>query len=200
MLLAEHNGERVNAQKGIAASCPGCGAPVVAKCGDFQAHHWAHAAGTCRYVDKEESEWHLKWKSVFPRSDVEIKFGNHRADIFHQGRVIELQNSPLKGGDLWAREACYGDKLIWLLNGQTLGTGIETRKQYSESVLSFRWKWAPRTWAIAKNPIFLHNGKPGGIFHIEKIYWGACSGRNARLPRSLPLNRSCNEGGSRTCF
>lgn len=53
--------------------CPGCGAPVIAKCGTHKVHHWAHkGVKMCDNWWEPETEWHRAWKNNFPKEWQEI--------------------------------------------------------------------------------------------------------------------------------
>ena len=59
------NGERVSAKKNVEASCPGCKADLVPKCGPVKVHHWAHKeAKNCIYATGM-TQWHYSWFIYF---------------------------------------------------------------------------------------------------------------------------------------
>ena len=105
--------------KGI---CPICKANVVSKCGEINIWHWAHQAKIdCDNWHEPETEWHLKWKSLFPKESVEVTRGEnnqHRADILTEnGVVIELQHSSISSSEIRKREEFYGGKMLWVIDG-----------------------------------------------------------------------------------
>ena len=76
--------EATSKTKGI---CPVCHTPVIAKCGDIKAHHWAHETKQDCKNDRWETEgqWHRNWKNKFPSEWQEqiVNFNNEKnvADI-----------------------------------------------------------------------------------------------------------------------
>lgn len=123
MKFADISGERVEAQPGTSGTCPSCGAPMVAKCGDLRVWHWAHRG--VRVCDKwweSETEWHRAWKNEFPVDWQEVihlaqNGKKHVADVkTNSGMVIEFQHSFLKAEERAAREAFYR-KMVWVVDG-----------------------------------------------------------------------------------
>jgi competence CoiA-like predicted nuclease len=122
------NGEKILATKNNRAICPFCDHVVIAKCGEINIHHWSHRSNSdCDTWYEPESDWHLKWKSKFPRECVEVKFKHdgkfHRADILNPdigggNFVIELQHSPISTRTIRERELFYGD-MIWIIDMST---------------------------------------------------------------------------------
>lgn len=174
MIWARRNSERVKALKtGEKASCPLCSKQVIPKCGEIKIWHWAHKIDfECDSFGEPESEWHLNWKNKFLKEQQEVAIKNHIADIKNKnGLIIELQNSPISPYNIREREEFYG-KMIWLLNGKTLAKNLELRqKSYG---LSFRWKWFPKSWEVAKKPIYIDFSNLYGdveIFLIKKFYF-----------------------------
>lgn len=104
-------------------SCPACGRPTVAKCGERIIWHWAHSGR--RHCDpwwENETAWHREWKDRFPREWQEIVHHDpgtgekHVADVkTGRGLVIELQNSSMSPMELRSRESFYG-WMIWIVN------------------------------------------------------------------------------------
>lgn len=69
-------------------TCPCCAGLLIAKCGQINAHHWAHeACGDCDAC----GPWHLWWQGLVRREFVEVVKGPHRADVFNGRTVVELQ-------------------------------------------------------------------------------------------------------------
>jgi competence protein CoiA len=123
MKFADIEGQRREAQPGLSATCPSCGAAMIAKCGDRRVWHWAHRGVRCDLWWETETEWHRAWKNEFPADWQEaIQFAQtgekHIADVKTQsGMVIEFQNSFLKAEERAARESFYR-KMIWVVNGR----------------------------------------------------------------------------------
>ncbi|MDH2292101.1 competence protein CoiA family protein [Cobetia sp. 14N.309.X.WAT.E.A4] len=101
-----------------------CNSDVIAKCGNFKVHHWAHKSKVhCDPWWDNESEWHRHWKSYFPVSNQEYIFTDtetgerHVADVFSsKGVVIEFQSYAISPQEMNARESFY-KKMIWVVNG-----------------------------------------------------------------------------------
>ncbi|WP_233417046.1 competence protein CoiA [Halovulum marinum] len=114
---------RVEATPGARGSCPGCGADLVAKCGDRKVWHWAHK-GRCHCDPwwENETEWHRRWKGQFPAEWQEIPLRDaygelHIADLrTPSGRVVELQHSAIDRGEILARTA-FHRSITWVVDG-----------------------------------------------------------------------------------
>lgn len=116
-------GQREEAQPGLSGECPGCGSPIVAKCGEIKIWHWAHSGKRmCDPWWENETEWHRSWKANFPKEWQEIVHHSengerHIADVkTDQGYVIEFQHSHIKSEERLARENFY-KKMIWIVDG-----------------------------------------------------------------------------------
>lgn len=133
--------------------CPICGEEVIAKCGSIKIWHWAHKnKKECDPWYENETEWHFKWKQMFPNENQEVRVENHRADIrSDKGFIIELQNSPLSSEKIKERESFY-DSLIWVLNGKTIAKNIKYFKR------RYIWNWFPSSWKNTKKPIYIDEG------------------------------------------
>ena len=124
MKFADIECQRREAQGGLSATCPSCGAAVIAKCGDHRVWHWAHrGVRVCDPWWEPETEWHRAWKNEFPAVWQEaIQFAQtgekHVADVKTQsGMVIEFQHSFLKAEERAARESFYR-KMVWVVDGR----------------------------------------------------------------------------------
>lgn len=108
--------------KGI---CPVCGSSTQAKCGTRKVWHWAHISTEhCDSWWENETEWHRKWKSLYPEEWQEVvMFDNltgekHIADVrTNDDLVIEFQNSPMSLEELFSRENFY-QNMLWIINGK----------------------------------------------------------------------------------
>lgn len=174
--------EKVKAEPGITGNCPICGEKLIPKCGYIKVWHWSHKSNAdCDLWAEPESEWHKSWKDEFPKECQEVCIIKddikHRADIeTTNGRIIELQNSPISLKYVRQREEFY-DNMIWLFNGGTFASGLNLRKK--DNYVSFRWKHPPKIMWYAKKPIFIHligkigqcyDSKGKFIFKIKRIY------------------------------
>ncbi len=132
------NGQRQEAQPNLSGECPGCGRPMVAKCGEVRLRHWAHKGRLlCDPWWENETEWHRAWKDLFPVEWQEIVHlagdgERHIADVkTGDGWVIEFQHSHIKPEERRSREAFY-PKLIWVVDG--------TRRKRDRAQLTSAWK------------------------------------------------------------
>ena len=112
------DGERVLPSPKAKAMCPGCGAPVIAKCGEIVMWHWSHLTKDCDPWYEPESVWHRQWKERFPESWREAVIGSHRADIKTPHGVVEFQASSISSTEVQERENFYG-KMIWVVKADT---------------------------------------------------------------------------------
>lgn len=124
MQFAEVNKIRRKPSKGARGTCPLCGAAMIAKCGSYVLHHWAHAANrNCDPWWENETQWHRDWKSNFPEYCREVSHRSlegeiHRADIkTPTGIVIEIQHSTMSEHEMSSREKFY-QNLVWILDGR----------------------------------------------------------------------------------
>jgi competence CoiA-like predicted nuclease len=110
--------------KGGIGACPGCGAEVIASCGEKNLHHWAHK-GKCNCDPwwENETEWHRQWKNHFPADWQEAVMQDkrsgekHRADVLTSfGLAVEFQHSFLDPAERRSRESFY-QSLVWLVDG-----------------------------------------------------------------------------------
>jgi len=163
MKFAIVNNVKSEAKKGIIGTCPICSSELIAKCGDFKIHHWAHKRNrNCDSWWEAETEWHRSWKDNYPNDWQEIsmideKTGEkHIADIrtFHD-LVIEFQHSPIDPKERLLREKFYKN-MIWVVDGtrlkrdysrfsKAINDFLSTSKkevffvEYSEEVFPVKW-------------------------------------------------------------
>lgn len=126
MKFALIDGERCEPQPGLIGQCPGCGATVLAKCGEVRIWHWAHKGKlSCDPWWESETPWHRAWKNLFPVEWQEVPMRAesgelHIADVRTPGGlVLEFQHSPIKPEERWSREAFYGN-MMWIVDGTRL--------------------------------------------------------------------------------
>lgn len=166
MRYALFGNQRIAAVPGARAVCPGCGQPVLAKCGSINAWHWAHEARDCDPWNEPESAWHLGWKAAFPQSRTEVVMGPHRADIVTPaGRVIELQASSISSEEIREREQFYRN-MIWVFRADTFRDNLELR-QRSYGV-SFRWKHPRKSLWACQRPMYWDLGTR--ILAVRKVH------------------------------
>lgn len=168
MKFAMVDGQRREAERGLAATCLVCESSMIAKCGDHRVHHWSHRAiRNCDTWWEPETDWHRGWKDQFPKEWQEIiRFApdgeKHIADVLTAGgMVLEFQHSPLRREEREARESFY-QKMGWVVNGRRR---VRDRTQFFDAL---------RTASYAlSNPLTLE------IRHAESALlrdWAASSG------------------------
>lgn len=164
MIWAIKEDNRVKATPKSVASCPLCKQEMIAKCGEIKIWHWSHKSKKeCDNWYEPESKWHINWKNEFPKEQQEVRIGNHIADIkTKSGTIIELQNTPISLKEVKEREKFYGNKLIWLLNGDTFGKNLKLKTKL------FEWKWMSSFVQQATKPIFVDMTNKSG-WGIVKI-------------------------------
>ena len=199
--------KRVEAEPGESATCPDCGGRVVPKCGEHRVWHWSHVGRRdCDSWSEPETPWHRGWKGHFPKDSQEIicrsETGeNHRADVKTLlGIVIEFQRSPIAPVEQRKREAFYGDRLIWVLDGTRLAgdtrrfnQGSRNLIQMTSGVLSVFLTQNPaasfpRQWLECKSPVFLDFG--GANCQVDAPLWCLLPGRAEGRALVVAVSRS----------
>jgi competence protein CoiA len=122
-LVNDQHQEAFPRGKGV---CRVCGGDVIAKCGSYRIHHWAHRGGRDCDSWAEETPWHRAWKNKFPAECQEFiqhdgqSGERHIADVrTNHGLVIEFQRSHLDPQERATRERFYGN-MIWVVDGTRL--------------------------------------------------------------------------------
>ena len=142
MEYALYNGLRAEARPGLKAVCEHCGSTVIAKCGSKIVWHWAHeSAEACDSWHEPETAWHRSWKQLFgePYSEIRVEKGDtyHIADVMNRkGIVFEFQNSSISAKEIIAREDFYGEKMIWVINGDA----FKQKFEMEDDVFIQNWK------------------------------------------------------------
>jgi competence CoiA-like predicted nuclease len=122
MRFAFVGGIRTEATSRELGVCPLCHSAVRGYAGKIIINHWKHISKVdCDSWYEPETEWHRKWKNLFPdewqENIIEKNGKKHIADIFNPVRnlVIEFQNSHISVDELHDRE-CFYDRMIWVVN------------------------------------------------------------------------------------
>ncbi len=183
MQFALLEGQRVEASPKLRASCPGCGAEVVSKCGKYITWHWAHLSQThCDPWWESETEWHRAWKNRFPQEWQEIPAHEadsgelHIADVkTPSGLVIEFQRSTIHSDEIGAREAFYRT-MVWVVDG---GKNDADRFNFSnmreqpnqDGIARFQWFGQStlfKRWHTTK-PVFIDFGPEHGFWRVLRF-------------------------------
>lgn len=170
--------------------CPDCDDELIAKCGDINTWHWAHAAGKdCDPWHEPETAWHRNWKSAledeFPEGIAEhtIKCGGewHRADFYipNFDLVVELQHSNISSEEIAARELFY-PRMVWVLDLQDVFDSgrfeLRTEQGNYGPYEVFKWLHRWRSFDSARAPL-IFDLAPYSLFEVRKHYglkhgWG----------------------------
>jgi Competence protein CoiA-like family len=155
LYAADQMGNPILASPGGKGTCRGCRHDLTPKCGQLVAHHWAHAAGDCDTWAEPDNAWHLAWQAWAPPERTEVTIGNHRADIITpDGRVVEIQHSPISVAEIQERERHYG-RMAWIFDArQAFGDDrlmVNPRADWA----GFRWKHPRKSISACARPVFL---------------------------------------------
>jgi competence CoiA-like predicted nuclease len=201
MLYALLNGKKTEANPHQRAICPSCGKDVFAKCGEEKINHWSHHSHeSCEIWYEPETHWHQKWKLIFGADHSEVvieKDGiRHIADVQTSTDVIiEFQEATIKSETILDREAFYGERMLWVVNGEgfknnfkvyyypqkpshpNIMIGHSVRQAYGyeprrsdfevNKDIRFEWNHARRAWMDAKRVVLLDFGDPY-LFKIKE--------------------------------
>lgn len=135
MEYALYNGLRTAAQPALKGLCEHCGGEVIAKCGSKKIWHWAHTSiENCDSWYEPETAWHRNWKQTFGEACSEIRVMKenhyHIADVINKnGIVFEFQNSSISGEMIAAREQFYGEKMVWVIHGESFKNNFIIRDE-----------------------------------------------------------------------
>ena len=196
MIWALVENEKIEASPKTKGICLICGGKMHSKCGEVNVWHWAHDNNeNCDLWYEPESIWHKHWKMTFGKENSEIgieKQGTrHIADIRTNGNVvIELQNSPLLKPIIRERENFYGERMLWLLNGEKFKTNLVIKEFFEDKIYLerkmkirwlrdepdkvkepdeeyFKWKNPRKSWVDVQRPLFIDFGEESLFKVIE---------------------------------
>lgn len=186
MLRALVNGIEVLAEPKQRGLCKFCSGEMTSVCSEngYKVNHWRHLAVTnCDPWSEGETQWHLNWKSQFPKHTNEIIMYDeitgekHIADVLtDDGIVIEFQNSPISQSEINSRIAFY-KKMIWVVNGSashSLETYffMEMKKLNPEALLMEFSYWSTSKffvkWNDSKGNVFIDfASQPNLLFWLK---------------------------------
>lgn len=198
MRYALIDGVREEPQPKLKGVCPGCGEPVIAKCGQHVIWHWAHASRChCDSWWEKETEWHRSWKDRFPVDWQEVPMRDpvtqelHIADVrTPAGLVLEFQHSNIEPAEVEARGRFYQD-LVWVIDGCrnegdpfNFSNGRGLCKTDGTAV----FRWFPRSklferWLVDK-PVFIDFGPQHGFWRILRYDPNTKTGQVGVVDRS----------------
>lgn len=169
MLKAILEGNNVAPRPGLkGARCPVCGSAVVPKCGGLVTWHFAHLSkAECDPWHEGESEWHRRWKSQVPWSQVEVTMGSHRADaVAYDGTVIEFQHSSIAYDQIRERERFYRS-MVWVFDATEAcesgrlkvdDYGSSRTDEFGHHRVELKWRNPRRSVASCRARAFLDLG------------------------------------------
>jgi len=177
------DGKKITASPNGKATCPYCNSELIAKCGHINIHHWAHKVKVNECPFKQESAWHLKWKSLFKKERCEVRIEKNGkvkiADgVLPNGKVVEFQNSPISWDEIKEREAFY-DNMCWVFNcrepyKEERFYFLERKKGFwyyqskvhpeinhneHQKYFCFKWKHARKSIMACEKPVYLDLGE-----------------------------------------
>jgi len=198
------------ASPGLKGICPGCRAPLIAKCGDIKIWHWAHLSADCDPWHEPETAWHRDWKNCFPSNCREKSHFNHRADVIYGDQVFEFQHSSISPHEIEERENLWlqlYDAMYWIIDAKSFQDNfdfrtIETKQLFR--VVSFRWKYPRKCWFTSSAYLLFDLGSE--ILEIKKLHDSLpCGGYGYLHPkkhfknRMLSLLKSNHESQENRC-
>lgn len=154
------------------SKCQVCKSEVIAKCGKVMIWHWAHKSlEHCDMWWEPISQWHLDWQSHVHEDRTEIIIGEHIADVqLSDGKVIEIQHSPLSIDTVQERELFYGN-MTWIFDGRDFFDRLtfkEKESKYGNTYYTFTFK-RPRKYIVlaTKFPLYIDFGD--FVFKVMKF-------------------------------
>jgi len=196
MKFALINGQRTEPQPKLKGICINCQNETIAKCGKVKIWHWAHKSKiSCDPWWENETEWHRKWKNLFPiewQEKIHIDDSTnerHIADVkTDKDFVIEFQHSSIQEREMQSREAFYKN-MVWVVDGTRLKRdyprfceGIKNRRPSHVagfSFLHFPEECFPKSWMKSSVPIYFdfHGvGETNLKDTMQEFIWCLCPG------------------------
>ncbi len=192
MIWAIVENKKIEAKPGTKGTCPLCEGKVFSKCGEVNVWHWAHSKDeNCDRWYEPETFWHQHWKMTFGKENAEFiiikNSKKHIADILtKENLVIELQNSPIQKPIIREREDFYGERMLWIINGEEFKKNLFAKDYWEDQdyreLMSlprppvqwirsnqeikkgingefFKWKYPRKSWEDVQRPVFIDFGE-----------------------------------------
>lgn len=210
MKYAIVNDEKREAERGLNGTCPICEVPVRPRCGRIRVPHWYHPPGIFDHHWEPETEWHRKWKDLFPKECQEVchraeNGERHLADVKTvHGQVLEFQHSAISEEERSSREAIY-QPMCWVVNGLRLKND---RQRFFEAVRGGLFLQANpltiavptasclllRKWENSQNLVVFDFGEieepTDAVYFGEPVLWATYPGRQKGETVMRPIYRA----------
>lgn len=162
--------ERVQAEPGVEAICPGCDGEVIPKCGEIKIHHFAHKSASECEGSKGESPWHRAWKERFPEDSrekyiINLEGKKRIADVRFCGHVFEFQTQLPGGEEMRNRQNFWkaqGYRFAWIFK---MDKSLITKK-LAESTYRV-WNFSEKL-DQAVLPFFLDDPASGWCLRVDE--------------------------------
>jgi len=171
------NGTRIRpTHTGQTAFCASCNGKVISKCGRINIWHWSHTSTEdCDSWSEPITIFHQMLQNGMEYNgaqiEIPIRKNNilHRADaVFPNGKIVEVQCSPLSPDDIEKRE-CFYENMVWLFDIQNAYDSQKFLVRENKGYFTFRWKHPQKSITYANKPVYLYLGL-NLLFKVETLY------------------------------
>lgn len=154
--------------------CPCCKTAVIAKRGRHVCHHFAHKrkADCDEWLENSKTPLHVMVQNMVKNENQEVLLRRdgvtHIADIHDHdsGITVEVQCTTLSAEKIQAREAFYGDKLVWYIDLYT-----KASVQVWQTSTGLCMLHTPtRYFHACQRPVYLHTDE--GLFLLLGVVDG----------------------------
>jgi hypothetical protein len=153
--------EASEARRELQYYCPSCGNPVILKSGIQNTDHFAHIANECADAwNYDTSEWHIKMQGFFPTDAREVVIRHngivHRADVFIENTVIEMQHSPISAEEFNDRNEFFtslGYRVVWVFDVRDKKYNNQIQYLDEDTSTKFKWSHPMRIFEILDKPL-----------------------------------------------
>lgn len=126
------------------------------------------------------TEWHRHWQEQVPNDRREVTMGSHRADmVLLDGRVVEVQHSPISPQVIVERVAHYGADMIWIFDARSAWEPREPQlsiQRDTNTTVTWTWRRGVGRRRLAGNATtyfdtgrFLLDARKGHIVDYESM-------------------------------
>jgi competence CoiA-like predicted nuclease len=186
MKFALINNIKSEAVKGAIGICPCCRSPLIARCGDLKANHWAHnGKRKCDTWWESETNWHRSWKNEFPIDWQEIIIQDEKTNEKHiadvktiHGLVIEFQHSYIDYNEQKSREIFYNN-MVWVVDGARLKHDyprfLKAKRNFKTTnmpqifLVEFGEECFPKNWLKNSAPVVFDFQNAQEVSYMENV-------------------------------